>query len=90
MTWIDVRISPLIIRNERNQWECTENGMKEFMAAVPYEDEKHPGKQFWWIRHCVIEDEIGLCVVGDDENVPAGWEIESITHYFHLPEQPKF
>lgn len=87
--WINVRDRPLITRNEKAQWECTLDGDKEFIAAVPYFDHGKPGKNLWWIKHCVIEDEIGLCVVGDDENVPAGWTIEDITHYFHLPEPPK-
>lgn len=89
MDWISVKDKPLIIRNERNEWECTDAGMKTFVACVPFQKQTHPNEDFWWIRLCVMEDEIGLCVVGDDDNEPAGWNIDDITHYFHLPEPPK-
>lgn len=85
--WISVENKPLVI-SIKNGWECTDEGMKTFLAAVPYEDSRYPEKQFWWIRQCIIEEDIGLCIVGDDENTPAGWEIESITHYMII-EPPK-
>lgn len=88
MNWINILDRPLITRNERNEWECTNDGMKEFIAAVPYFLSTCPGIQLWWIRLCIIEDETGLCVVGDDDNEPAGWTIDDVTHYIHLPVAP--
>jgi len=73
--------------DEHNRWECTNDGNKPFVAAVPYSKVDKPGI-FWWIRLCCIEDETGLCVMGDDDNTPAGWRIEDVTRYFHLPENP--
>lgn len=89
MDWISVKDKPLITRNERDEWECINEGSKEFVAAIPYQNTEFPGKQFWWIRLCIMEDEVGLCVIGDDDNEPAGWNIDDVTHYFHLPEPPK-
>lgn len=88
LKWIDARERPLVTYNENGHWECTNAGNKEFVAAIPYQNTEYSGKQFWWIRLCVLEDEIGLCVVGDDDNEPAGWNIDDVTHYFHLPEHP--
>lgn len=89
--WIDVKERPLVTYNDKGHWECTEDGDNGigFIAAIPYFNHGKPGENFWWIKHCVIEDEMGLCVVGDDENVPAGYLTSDITHYFHLPEPPK-
>lgn len=87
-TWISVQDRPLIITNHMGRWECTEDGEKEFIAAVPYHDTKVPEKTSWWIRLCVMVDEIGLCVMGDEDNEPTGWTIADITHYFHLPKHP--
>lgn len=69
-------------------WECTENGMKELLVAVPYRSTQQPGKELWWIKHCVIQDEVGLCVVGDDDNEPAGWDMSDVTHYKILDFTP--
>ena len=67
---------------EKGNWTCTEDGDKEFIAAVPYADSKRPDEtNLWWIRHCVVEDEIGLCVVGDDDNEPAGWQLENVVYW---------
>lgn len=87
--WRDCKDDPLFTFLANGNWECTENGDREFIAAVPYENIKQPGKNLWWIRHCVIEDGIGLCVIGDDYNEPAGWELQSVTHWQPLPSPPK-
>lgn len=84
--WISVEDAPLIIKNG-NGWYCTDAGNKEFIAALPYIDKKKPGKYLWWIRHCVIENG-SLCVVGDDDNEIAGWEVDGITHYKSIPAPP--
>ena len=80
--WISVEERPLFTKDEKGNWTCTEDGDKEFIAAVPYVDKKRPEEiNLWWIRHCVVEDAIGLCVVGDDDNEPAGWQLEDVTHW---------
>jgi len=88
MDWIDVRDRPLITWDKYKRWECTNDGNKPFVAAVPYLKKDDPGKTFWWIRLCIMEDETGLCIMGDDDNEAAGWRIDDVTHYFHLPENP--
>jgi hypothetical protein len=84
--WISVEEKPLVIQTSLG-WEATNDGNGEFLAAVPYHDKKD-GKDHWWIRHCVLEDEIGLCVVGDMDNEPAGWQTTDVTHYWPLPLPP--
>lgn len=82
--WYCVSDRPLFTKDKEGNWICTKDGDKEFIAAVPYTSSNHPGKQLWWIKQCVIEDDIGLCVVGDDENQPAGWELEAISHFIPI------
>ena len=90
MEWIKTEDKPLIVFDEADEyWMVTPEGDKEFIAVVKYSDKTRPDEQNWWIRHCVIEDEIRLCVVGDDCNEPAGWETTDITHWMPLPEPPK-
>ena len=80
--WISVDERPLFTKDENGNWMCTEDGDKEFIAAVPYADKKRPDENnLWWIRHCVVEDAIGLCVVGDDYNEPAGWSLENVAYW---------
>lgn len=86
--WVKVEDVPLVIYSGNN-WQTTDAGSREFIAALQYEDLTKPGKLLWWIRHCVIEDNIGLCIVGDDENTPAGWDMRDVTHYQPLPSPPK-
>ena len=86
--WYSVEDRPLYTLDERGNWVCTEDGDGEFIAAVPYISSKRPTEQLWWIRHCVIEDEIGLCVVGDDDNEPAGWNLEDVTHFIPMQSPP--
>jgi len=71
--WRSVEQFPLFTIGELG-WEATEDGNKEFLAAVPT-------NKGWWIRHCVLQDETGLCVVGDDDNEPAGWDMKDVTHW---------
>lgn len=80
--WIPVRARPLY-KTTRNGWEVTEDGEGEFWAAVPLDDGT------WWIKHCVVEDEIGLCVVCNDDTETAGFTLEDVTHFIPLPEPPK-
>lgn len=90
MEWISTKDRPLYFMNGKGWWECTDDGDKPFMAAVPYHDEREPDEIQWWIHHCVIEDGIGLCVIGDDlENTPAGWDMKDVEYYFHIPEPIK-
>ncbi len=92
--WISVVDAPLFINTEFG-WECTEAGNGEFWAAVPYNDSTKPDKKdLCWIHRCVVEDGVGLCIVGDEENTPAGWQLEDVVFYMPiklppLPEPPK-
>jgi hypothetical protein len=88
--WISTEIRPLFTKDEHGNWICTEDGDNEFIAAVPYSDSKKPDKDLWWIRHCVIEDESGLCVVGDCGNEPASWSVADVTHWQPMPSPPTF
>lgn len=81
MEWISVNKRPLYEKTTSG-WQCTEDGDKEFLAAI----KESSG---WWIRHCVVEDRTGLCVVGDAENEPAGYELEDVQYWMPLPEPPK-
>jgi len=86
MKWISVQDRPLVIPTRRG-WECTKDGEQEFLAALQYNDSVMPNEKLWWIKHCVIEDEVGLCIVGDDgENIPAGWDVTDITYW--MPIKP--
>jgi hypothetical protein len=89
--WVSVEEKPLITKDENNNWTCTEDGDKEFIAAVPYTEKMKDGtyKDKWWIHHCIIEDEVGLYIVDDEGNTPAGWSIEDVTHWQPLPNPPK-
>lgn len=82
--WIPVSERPLYITTEKG-WEVTKDGEGEFWAAVPISDNT------WWIKHCVVEDEIGLCVVCNDDTETAGFTLEDVTHFIpiSLPEPPK-
>jgi|GEM_PF-2573212 len=85
--WISCEDKPLVTVNHFG-WKVNEGVPDEFLAAIEVHNNK-TGKKYWWIRHCIIEDEIGLCIVGDDiENVPAGWEITDVEFYQPLPTPP--
>lgn len=81
MQWISVKDKPLYTVDSLG-WVCTEEGEQQFIAYVP----TNVGA---WVKHCVVEDEIGLCVVGEDDNWKAGYELEDVTHYILIPEPPK-
>lgn len=85
--WIDVKDSPLFTKDEKGRWTCTDAGSKDFLAAILINN-MATNKTEWWIRHCAIEDDIGLCVVGDVENDPAGWQLEDVQFYIPLPSPP--
>ena len=82
MNWISTKDRPLIHENENGHWITTDDGSGEFLAAVYYNKE-------WWIKHCVIESYIGLCVVGDDYNDPAGWHAGDVSYWMPLPPPPE-
>ena len=85
--WISVEDAPLFIET-KDGWECTDAAEDEFWAAIEYTDNRYPDKVFWWIHRCVVEDEIGLCVVGDMDNEPAGWTLKDVTHYMPIKLTP--
>jgi hypothetical protein len=80
--WVNAEVEPLIIKEGRN-WQTTKAGSGMFLAALQYHD-KTDGKTHWWIRQCVIEDEVGLCEVGEIENVPCGWEADQVEYYMPI------
>ncbi len=85
--WISVSERPLFT-SDGSTWELTEDGEKSFIAAVPYHDRRKLGETLWWIHHCVIEDGMGLCVVGEDSNESAGWEMNAIEYWQPFPGNP--
>lgn len=89
MEWISVKDRPLY-ENTPNGWVATKDGDRSggFIAALQYFDSKKKRHE-WWIRHCILEDFTGLCVVGDDCNEEAGWTIDAVSHWMPLPEPPK-
>jgi hypothetical protein len=76
--WISVKASPLFTIINDQRWECTEAGEKEFLAAIRLNNDE------WWIKHCVIEDQVGLMVVGETDNEPAGFDLSDIEFYSHI------
>ena len=86
--WISVEDRPLYEIDDGGNWICTKDGDNEFIAAVPYVDKNKPGEELWWIHHCVVEDKTGLCIVGDDWNEPAGWDLTSVTYWQLWPAPP--
>lgn len=87
--WISVKDAPLFTIDENGNWSCTKAGDGDFLAAVTYKDSRQPDKELWWIRHCIIEDVTGLCVVGCSDNEVAGWEMSDIAFYKPTPNPPK-
>ena len=87
--WVKVSERPLYVIDDKGNWECTEDGNGEFIAAVPYTVTREQSKTKWWIRHCIVEDRIGLCVVTDDDTEKAGWELSDVIYYQPLPTPPK-
>lgn len=85
MSWIRIIDRPLVKFDEKGKWQCTEDGdnLDGFLCAVK---ESVNG---WWIRHCVIEDRVGLCVVGEEGNEIACYEISDVSYWMPLPEPPK-
>lgn len=86
MNWHSVKYRPLI-RQSQNGWVATEDGDKEFLAALQYFNSTDK-KLYWWIRHCVLQDG-ELYVVGDDDNEPAGWTVDAVEFWTHI-EPPTF
>ena len=86
--WISVKDRPLYQINELGHWVCTKDGEGEFIACIPYNDSKKPNQQLYWIHHCIVIDEDGLCIVVDGDHEKAGWELQHITHWMPLPIPP--
>lgn len=85
LQWVSVEDKPLFITTPLG-WECTEDGEGEFLAALQYNDTRHPGKDLWWIKLCTVEDGLGLCVVSDEGNESAPWDLSDVTHYCKVSE----
>lgn len=81
--WNSVLDKPLYVKDVQGYWTCTSDGDNKlgFFAAVET-------NQGWWIRHCIVEDGIGLCVVGSDYNEPAPWGIGDVTYWINIPFFP--
>ena len=89
MEWISVEDKPLVIMDDKEErWTCTENGCKEFMALTWFTN-INTGEVTPWMHHCLIEDEIGLCVVGEDGNDSASIQPWEVSYYFLIPTAPK-
>lgn len=73
--WVSVEDKPLFTTDENGNWTCTDDGEGYFLAAVELSDGS------WWIKYCTVEDGIGLCTIGEDDNEPSGFELSDITHY---------
>lgn len=86
--WYSVIDRPLYTVDKNGNWVCTEDGERSFIACVPYNDSNRPGDDLWWIHHCVIEDGIGLCVVGEDDNQAAGWSLQDVAFWKPFPHVP--
>ena len=50
-----------------------------FLAALEVHD-KIKKTRWWWIRQCIIKDEIGLCEIVGDDYEPCGWETQDIQY----------
>lgn len=88
--WGSVKDRPLITLDENGNWECTEDGDNDFIAAVHIQaDEKNPPS--WDTFHARMVDETGLCVVyGEDgDEDPCGWDIEAVSYWMPWPEPPQ-
>jgi len=89
--WVRVEDAPLFTIDANGNWECTEAGNGEFWAAVPYIDKKQTDrKDLVWIQRCIVEDGTVLCIVGDEENTMAGYELSDVVYYIpiNLPPLP--
>jgi hypothetical protein len=82
--WISVEDAPLFTMNQDGEWEVTEAGEGQFLAALEYVDIKGDGGRQWWIRHCVVMDIVGLCVISEDDVEPAGWELNDVEYYIPI------
>lgn len=88
--WIPTAERPLAETASNGDWQATEDGDGEFLAAVPYKDVNYPGETLWWIRQCVIESGAGLCVVSDSYTDIAGWEIDDVEYFLPItPPNPQ-
>ena len=82
--WISTEDRPLYTVDGNGNWEATKDGEQPFLAAVlPRRGED------WWIRQCVIEDGEGLCVVDDDGNTPAVWDLQAVEYWMPITNPEK-
>ena len=88
MNWVKFEDKPLAKVERRvkggsvvTSWESRHID-KSFIAAVKTNNGH-------WIEKCIIKDGIGLCVMCDDEYVPAPWEIDDIDSYIMLRHMRK-
>jgi hypothetical protein len=86
--WVSVGEKPLVSFDENKYWTVNDGIPDEFFAAILVHNNK-TGKDYWWMRHCIIKDETGLCVVTDDDEEPSGWDIQSVQYWRKLPSPPK-
>lgn len=86
--WVETKDIPLYTVDENGNWVCTQAGNQPIIAALQYEDLKQPGRLLWWVMPCIVVDQLGLCVINDEENYPAGWDLADITHYKPLDLTP--
>lgn len=86
--WVETKDIPLYTVDENGNWICTQAGNQPIIAALQYEDLEHPGRLLWWVMPCIVVDQLGLCVINDEENYPAGWDLADITHYKPLDLTP--
>ena len=85
--WISVKEKPLYESVEGDDFILTNAAEGEFIGAVPVFNNVTK-ETSWEVHHYVIEDEVGLCVVGEDGNEPAGWGVEDIELYMPIPKLP--
>lgn len=88
--WVRAKERPLI-KQVNNMWFTTEDGDKDFIVAIPFYEKndqiKLVGNLRWWIHHCCIEKG-RLCIVGDDGNEIAGYEISDVEYWMPMPANP--
>jgi hypothetical protein len=86
--WVSVEDRPLVTYNDKGHWEATEDGDKDFIAAVPYAYSDSDNVLQWWIRHCRLHPIAGLCQVIKCHAEPVSWDINDVTHWQPLPQPP--
>lgn len=79
--WISVKDRPLLLPDEGDTWEITDEGSCTFLAHIEIENNGRPEQFIAW---CYIrEGTIDLCYVGDDEDT--GWSATDVQNYILMP-----